>query len=69
MEKSEPTMTRIIITKGGRKLRRQIKPISELDQAAMRNAMVNCGTKDDAGNYVDIRDVKFIPSTQPIPKS
>lgn len=54
-------MEQVIVTRCGKKLRRHVKPISELKQREIRNAMVNCGTDDDDGKYVEIQDVHFIP--------
>jgi hypothetical protein len=53
-------MTRIILTKCGQKIKRNMALMDELRRNNMKDAMIGCGTLDDNGNYIEIADVYFL---------
>lgn len=54
-----------ILTNCGRTITSKCKPMDELRQQHMRNAMVGAATNDPQGNLVDIKDVLFSETETP----
>lgn len=54
-----------IITNCGRTITRRIKRMSADRQRHMRHAMIGAATRDDQGQLIDIKDVRFSNTATP----